>query len=220
MLKNLIIFLIIPCLPLLAQKPPDTLPVEIYYFEAEIIDTIVLLKWGTATEINNYGFNVERGNFDMSQWETLGYVEGHGTSFSPKHYLFEDTAAVSNVIYNYRLLQIDNDGGTEYSDTISISIITEIYDQEFKDFGFELDQNFPNPFNPITNIGFRISEFGFVSLRIYDILGNELSTLINEEKYPGEYFIQFSGDKLPSGIYFYTLTTHSFSSTKKLILLK
>jgi hypothetical protein len=85
---------------------------------------------------------------------------------------------------------------------------------------FELLQNYPNPFNPTTKIGFRISDRGFVTLKIYDILGNEIATLVNEEKPTGEYEVVFSGTNLPSGIYFYKLTAGKFSDTKKLVLLK
>jgi hypothetical protein len=85
---------------------------------------------------------------------------------------------------------------------------------------FSLEQNYPNPFNPITNIEYRISNIKFVSLKVYDILGNEIVTLINEEKSAGTYEVEFDGADLPSGIYFYTLSSSNFFTTKKMILLK
>ncbi len=85
---------------------------------------------------------------------------------------------------------------------------------------FALFQNYPNPFNPITNIGFRIAEFGFVSLKVYDVLGREVATLVNEEKFPGVYEVEFNASQLSSGIYFYKLQTEAYSLTKKMIYLK
>jgi len=85
---------------------------------------------------------------------------------------------------------------------------------------FSLFQNYPNPFNPSTNIEFRIADFGFVSLKVYDVLGNEIATLINEEKSAGTYEVEFSAEALTSGIYFYSLTAGSFTETKKMILLR
>ncbi len=89
---------------------------------------------------------------------------------------------------------------------------------------FTLEQNYPNPFNPTTNIGFRIADFGFVTLKVYDVLGNEIATLVSEEKPAGKYEVEFSPEtsiKQPaSGIYFYQLKAGSFIQTKKMILLK
>jgi photosystem II stability/assembly factor-like uncharacterized protein len=85
---------------------------------------------------------------------------------------------------------------------------------------FKLNQNFPNPFNPVTNLGFGISKLGFVTLKIYDLLGNEVITLVNKKLSPGKYNVTFDGSTLSSGIYFYKLTTGEFSDTKKMILFK
>ena len=87
---------------------------------------------------------------------------------------------------------------------------------------FYLNQNYPNPFNPSTNLNFRIPEYGFVSLKVYDILGNEIATLVNEYKQPGEYKIKFNADtySLTSGVYIYQLKTGKFISTKKFSLIK
>ncbi len=87
---------------------------------------------------------------------------------------------------------------------------------------FHLYNNYPNPFNPSTNFQFRIPEFGFVSLKIYDVLGREVATLVNEEKPSGEYRIDFNAEKynLSSGVYFYTLKAAGFRQTKEMLLLK
>jgi len=85
---------------------------------------------------------------------------------------------------------------------------------------YKLSQSYTNPFNPTTNIGFRIAEFGFVSLKVYDALGKEIATLVNEEKPIGSYEVEFDGTALSSGIYIYRLTSGNFTTSKKLILLK
>jgi hypothetical protein len=85
---------------------------------------------------------------------------------------------------------------------------------------FHLFQNYPNPFNPVTNLEFGISELGFVSLKVYDMLGIETATLVNEKKEPGKYSVVFDGSNLSSGIYYYKLTAGSFSETKIMVLLK
>ncbi|NWG28353.1 MAG: T9SS type A sorting domain-containing protein [Ignavibacteriaceae bacterium] len=108
--------------------------------------------------------------------------------------------------------------------------IVSVEDESQVVSSFTLEQNYPNPFNPTTNIGFRIADFGFVSLKVYDILGNEIATLVNEEFSPGEYEVEFSAKSgftsggnaysLSSGIYFYTLSAGEFIQTKKMILLR
>jgi hypothetical protein len=97
-------------------------------------------------------------------------------------------------------------------------------------YSYKLEQNYPNPFNPTTNIEFRVAKHGFVSLKIYDVLGNKITTLVNEEKPAGTYEVEFSviggsasgvdADKLTSGIYFYQLNAGNFVETKKMILIK
>jgi hypothetical protein len=201
-------------------KPGEIMPVEIYYFEAAVEETGILITWGTATEINNYGFNLERGKNSPSDWETIEFIEGHGTSFSPKHYFYSDTTAENNNQYFYRLLQIDNDGGFEYSDTINIFYSTTSIEDNLPDKQFYLSQNYPNPFNPKTNITFTIPAQAFVNLTVYDMLGAELISLINEEIPAGEYAIEFDASSLPSGIYFYRLTSRFFEAVKKMILTK
>ena len=107
-------------------------------------------------------------------------------------------------------------------DGTNLTIITDIEDEQF-DFipqQYSLNQNYPNPFNPTTTIKFGIAEFGFVSLKVYDILGNEITTLVNEEKPSGNYEVEFNASSLPSGVYFYRLKSGSFVETKKMIVLK
>jgi len=230
---------------LIAQKPNDTLPVELVYFNGNVDGNTIQLFWGTATEINNFGFNVQR-SVDSLNWDVIGFVFGHGTSFSPKDYNFTDTTITESNTYYYQLQQIDNDGKYEYSEVLIFSItITSVELNVNIPTEFSLSQNYPNPFNPTTNISYTIpnivipvsssdedqnlNDFAsqgprsgntFVSLKIYNILGKEIRTLVNEQKSPGTYEIAFNGEGLPSGIYFYKLTYGNKSITKKMNLIK
>ncbi|MFH1196685.1 MAG: T9SS type A sorting domain-containing protein [bacterium] len=191
------------------------LPVELVSFSLSVEGNNVTLSWQTATEVNNYGFEIERTSStstpDPFEWEKIGFVEGYGNSNSTKHYSFIDEYYPSGKV-KYRLKQIDTYGGYIYSEEVSV------------DFGniikFELSQNFPNPFNPITTIKYEIPVISSVTLKMYDMLGREIITLINEKKLPGKYKVNLDGSNFPSGVYLYRLTAGNFVCTKKLILLK
>jgi len=201
------------------------LPVELTSFTANTSNGIIQLKWTTATEVNNYGFSVERSEASLNNpesgassyiWETIGFVQGHGNSNSPKEYSFTDDlnlAFTPNLNYlHYRLKQIDNDGQYKYSDVIEISNIAPSK--------FQLFQNYPNPFNPSTTICYSIPQKSKVALKVFDVLGTEVTTLVNEEKEAGVYTAEFNNAGLSSGVYFYSLTADKYSSIKKFVLLK
>jgi hypothetical protein len=190
------------------------LPVELSAFNAVQIGSSILLKWRTETEINNFGFDVERANNlngSVLSWNKIGFVEGSGNSNSPKNYSFTDIPN-SGSKYYYRLKQIDSDGQFEYSDIISVEI--KIPNQ------YALYQNFPNPFNPATNITYNLPADGMVSLKVYDMLGSEVITLVNENQKTGVYTIPFYGKDLSSGIYICKITANNFNSSIKMILMK
>lgn len=196
----------------------SALPVELVSLNAKVTNENILLTWQTATEINSYGFNVERKlqTAELSNetsWMKIGFVSGCGNSSSPKNYSFVDNNITSGK-YSYRLKQIDNNGKFKFSKEIEVEII--------KPMNFSLLQNYPNPFNPSTTISFSIPKRSFVTLKIYDQLGNEITTLVNGEKEAGNYSAQFSSNikLLSSGIYFYRLQAGDFAAIKKLILLK
>jgi hypothetical protein len=111
------------------------------------------------------------------------------------------------------LKQIDYDGTFNFSDEIELTV--DLPD----DFNL-LEQNYPNPFNPTTDIKYSINKAGLVSIKVYDILGIEIATLVNEKQQPGNYSVRFNASHLPSGIYIYRIISGSFSATKKMILLK
>ncbi len=196
------------------QVDESTLPVELTTFSASVIGAKVKLSWNTATEINNFGFEVERKILKQVQndnWEKIGFVNGNGNSNSPKEYSFVDNK-LSTGKYSYRLKQIDNDGQFEYSKTIEV------------DFGtpdkFELSQNYPNPFNPSTIIKFNLPEAGMVKLTLYNILGQQIKTLVNEFRESGIYSINFDASELNSGIYIYKIESGSFTQSRKMTLIK
>jgi len=204
----------------------NPLPVELTSFNANINENSVLLTWQTATEVNTYGFEIERNvaqNAILSNWETIGFVEGYGNSNSPKEYTFIDKpipnldpATSDKQPLSYRLKQIDTDGTFTYSEIVTVETIhasslpTE----------FVLFQNYPNPFNPITTIKYSIPGNEYVSLKIYDTLGNEIATLVNGQKEPGNYNLNFDASNFASGVYIYRLKAGNFNSVKKLIIVK
>ena len=196
------------------------LPVEMTSFIAVAQKTSALLAWSTATEINNYGFEIERRAIPSNVWAKVGFVLGNGTSNAPHKYSFTD-AALTSGSYVYRLKQIDNNGVFKYSQETQVTIETPKV--------FALNQNFPNPFNPTTIIEYEIppspfSEKGergeFVSLKVYDVLGREIEMLVNERQNAGDYSVTFDASKLPSGVYFYSLQTEGFRATKEMVLIK
>jgi len=189
----------------------DPLPVELAFFTAMLHGKSIELRWRTESEVNNYGFDIERTK-DNSDWLTIGFVEGHGNSNSPKQYNFIDSDIGLSGNYYYRLKQIDNDGTFEYSDvvTVEVSVPNKFY----------LSQNYPNPFNPETRIDFTLPEKQLVSLRVYNTLGELVGELVNEEREAGSYSVTFDASNLPSGVYIYRLQTSSFAANKKLTFLK
>jgi len=199
----------------------NPVPVELASFSANAVNSKVILNWSTATEVNNYGFSVERSEASLNNpeagassyiWETIGFVQGHGNSNSPKEYSFTDNNLQQGNI-RYRLKQIDNDGQYEYSDVVEVAF-------NLSPSTFELFQNYPNPFNPSTTIRYSIPQKSKVILKVFDVLGTEVTTLVNEEKSAGNYEIKFEGNGLVSGIYFYRITNGINSETRKMILLR
>lgn len=186
-------------------------PVELASFTASVNENTVELSWITATEVNNSGFNVERKT-ENTEWENIGFVEGHGTTTEAQSYSYIDRD-LSEGSYSYRLKQVDFDGSFKYhmlSETIEIGSVTT----------YALAQNYPNPFNPATTISYQIPAEGQVSLKVYDMLGNEVATLVNEIKTAGEYQVEFNAGGIASGIYFYRLQAGSFVETKRMMLMK
>ncbi|QQS38241.1 MAG: T9SS type A sorting domain-containing protein [Ignavibacteriales bacterium] len=200
------------------------LPVELSLFTATVEDNDIILNWTTETETNNYGFDIERQVFSsqsaVHNFVKVGFVSGYGNSNSQKNYRFVDTN-VNPGKYSYRLKQIDIDGSYSYS---------EVLDAEVQSIPntFSLEQNYPNPFNPATKIKYSIPSVETrqvlslhrVTLKVYDILGNEVSKLVDEFKDAGSYEVVFDASSLASGFYIYKLTAGNFTSSKKMLLIK
>ncbi len=198
------------------------LPVELSSFTAKVLHSgEIQLDWRTETEVNNYGFEIERKNPPLNPlpggeekgWVKIGFVEGHGNSNSPKEYSFTDNNT-NYGNYSYRLKQIDNDGSFEFSNIIEV-------DAGLIPDGFVLEQNYPNPFNPATKIKFALAETQNAKLIVFDILGNEVAALFNGIAEGGKvYEKEFDAKELSSGIYIYRLESDSFGESRKMLLIK
>ena len=187
-------------------------PVEITNLTAKSENNSVKLEWTTATEVNNYGFTVERKASSSTRWAEIAFIKGAGSSASPENYSYTDTKIIP-AKYNYRLKQTDDNGSYKYYYFNTEVIITG-------PAAYSLSQNYPNPFNPNTTIRYSIKNAGLVKLEIYDILGRKVATIVNEEKPAGNYGANFNGSNLSSGIYFYKLSTGSFTQIRKMQMLK
>lgn len=186
------------------------LPVELTSFSALIQDKFVNLEWKTATEINNFGFEIQKSS-DEYEWTKIGFVAGHGNSNSFKHYAFKDNISVAGNIY-YRLKQIDFDGSYKYSNVVKLYIDSPSE--------YTLEQNYPNPFNPSTTIKYEIPKSSFVKLSIFDLLGREIAAPVNQVQNAGYHEITFNAKNLASGIYIYQFQTENFSQIRKMLLMK
>ncbi|MCK9408320.1 MAG: LamG-like jellyroll fold domain-containing protein [Bacteriovoracaceae bacterium] len=219
-------------------SPPAPLPIEMMSFTATVRSAAVELLWSTATERDNSGFEIERSvvttasqlhppHVQGGQWTTVGFIEGSGTSYAPKEYSFTDKD-ISSGTYFYRLKQLDRDGKYEYSKEISAEVTEQM------PHGMLLMQNYPNPFNPITTIEFSIplltswfstskkGEFNgeVVTLKVYDMLGKEVATVVNKQLTAGNYSVLFDASQLSSGVYWYILQSGNFMASNKFVLMK
>ncbi len=198
------------------------LPVQLASFTGSVVNgNDVLLEWMTISEINNYGFYVERRGELEEQFTEIpnSFVQGTGTTLEPQYYSFIDNTITKIGFYYYRLKQFDNDGLIHYSQPISINVTT-LSVRELATMALPLHQNYPNPFNSTTTILFSLPSKSFVSLKIFDILGKEVATLVNEELSSGKNAKKWNAESLPSGVYLYRLQVGSITETKKLLLLR
>lgn len=198
---------------------PTVIPVELGTFNATVIDgNKVRLDWFTVTEINNAGFSIERSK-DGVNFTEIFFISGSGTSSNRNTYSYIDED-VSYGTYYYRLKQLDHDGSFSYLKIVTVDLGLPT--------SFDLRQNFPNPFNPSTKIIFVVPQgvVGNVKLKVFDLLGNEIATLVDESKSAGIYEVEFNPSSLSdiaglkSGVYLYQLSAGSFSQSRKMIYLK
>jgi hypothetical protein len=211
----------------LNRLPIVPLPIQLSSFTGTVLpNQHVLLEWTTLSEINNYGFEVQSKPGGATDFESIpnSFVPGHGTTNVPHYYSFIDSSAHLGQSW-YRLKQIDLDGSIHYSDPIRVDVVTTVGMAEPNEFA--LQQNHPNPFNPTTTIKYTLSSqekagvrSQHVTLKVFDVLGREVATLVNEEMRPGRYEQSFDGGNLASGVYFYRLQSGRFVETRKLLLLR
>jgi hypothetical protein len=195
----------------IASTTDAQLPVELTSFTASVMNDIVVLNWTTATEINSASFEVEKKQADITTWQKIASVKAADFSNSMRHYSYSDKNITAGK-YNYRLKMVDNDGSFKYINIVNVDIATPAK--------FELSQNYPNPFNPSTTIRYQLPVNSRITLKVFDMLGKEVTTLVNEQKLAGSYEVTLNADRLSSGVYYYQLKTDNFVQTKKLALVK
>ncbi len=188
---------------------PTVVPVELTSFAALAVGNKVELKWSTATEVNNSGFEIQRSSNNLN-FAKIGFVKGNGTTTKANEYSFVDENTNGHLYY--RLKQVDLDGSYKYSQIVEVNISNPV--------SFALNQNYPNPFNPSTTISYSVPEKSFVTLKVYDVLGNEVASLVNSQTEAGEHSVNFNASNLSSGVYYYQITAGNNVATKKLMLLK
>ncbi len=195
------------------------LPVTMSSFTSSVKNNTATLMWVTEVELNNSGFDVERAivtQSGMGEWKKIAFIQGNGSTNQPKGYLYEDKKLIKGT-YQYRLKQIDFNSNYEYFELANDVVIAPPNK-------FNVSQNYPNPSNPKSKIDYMIPFNGKVTLVVYDILGKEVTTLVNETQEAGYYSTEFNGSNLTSGVYFYRIIAEGEGQkhvkTMKMILVK
>ncbi|NUQ81863.1 MAG: VCBS repeat-containing protein [Bacteroidetes bacterium] len=191
-----------------------SLPVELAGFSAEAFGDRVNLKWSTATETNNSGWEVEMQESGVrsqkSEWMAVGFVPGKGTTTERQNYSYSVSDLKTKQV-SFRLKQIDNDGTVSYSQILSVDLKPSV---------FALEQNYPNPFNPVTVISYQLPVKSKVSLKVYDVTGRLITTLVDGQVEAGFHSVTFNAAGLATGVYLYQIEAGSFRSVRKLTLVK
>jgi hypothetical protein len=190
-----------------------TTPVELKSFTATLEGSAVKLNWSTATEINNFGYKIDRMDVKTSNWENIAFIKGNGNSTVTHNYEYLDKD-VNSGNYTYRLVQMDFDGAITYHKLQGEVSVTA-------PANFELSQNYPNPFNPSTMIKYQLPENSDVSIKIYNAVGKEVAQLVNGNIPAGVHEVSFNAEHLSSGVYYYAIKAgNKFIQTRKMVLLK
>lgn len=199
-----------------------SLPIQLSSFVAVATGAnSVYLEWTTISETNNYGFEVQKSSEPTGNgFLTIpnSFIPGHGTTIDPHTYSYTDATASVGSWY-YRLKQIDLDGSVHHTDPVQVEVVNSVNNNAGPQT-FSLEQNYPNPFNPSTRIRYSVQSSGPVTLKVFDLLGKQVATLVDEVKQPGAYDFQWVADGLPSGVYHYRLQGVDGTSSRKLVLMK
>jgi hypothetical protein len=195
------------------------LPVELLTFSAQQVSKNILFKWETASEVNNQGFCLDYSPSGKDWHEFASYLndsrlKGHGTTPSGYKYSYF-TPSISDSVRWYRLRSVDYGGKIHTFAGVQLT-----NSQAAIPTSYALSQNYPNPFNPSTLISYQLPVSSQITLRVYDVLGREVATLVNEKKAAGNYTASFDASKFASGVYFYKLQAGNFVQTKKMLLVK
>jgi hypothetical protein len=190
------------------------LPIQLASFSASVVrGNDVEVAWKTVSETNNYGFEIYRKRDETGEWAKIGFVRGHGTTLASQSYSYVDRS-LSFGKYYYQIKQIDLDGKSETFP--EMNVVVGVAPGQFV-----LTQNYPNPFNPSTTIEFVVPQSGFATMKVYNVLGQEVATLFEGNAEAGKInTAQFNASNLPSGLYFYTLRSAGKADTKWMLLLK
>jgi hypothetical protein len=198
-----------PCLT--CNPPPcSSVPVELFSLVGETNGEQVVLHWSTASETNNYGFDIFRSKENQS-WEKIGFIPGHGTSTVVNNYSYIDKITPGE--YYYKLKQIDTDNSFYFSSSINVTV-------NLSGKNFSLNQNFPNPFNSMTLISFFLPLSGNTKITLYNISGQELCVITHQYYNEGSHSITFDANSLPAGLYIYKMETGNFQQIRKMMVLK
>ena len=204
-----------------ADELSTPLPIQLAYLNAVLNNNgLVNVRWGTVSEINNYGFEVQKSQSINENFATIpnSFVAGHGTTNEPQHYAFVDNTTQSGGWY-YRLKQIDLDGTAHYTEPVHVDVLTGVPEPAPREFA--LKQNYPNPFNPETIVKFSVENTARATLDVYNLLGQKVATLFDDIAEAGRYYkIRLSGQNLASGMYIYRLQSGTKIDVKKMLLLK
>ncbi len=190
------------------------LPVELIEFVASVEEHTsgprVRLTWKTASESNNFGFEVQRSR-DRANFQTLAFMPGAGTTSKYRSYEFVDSDLPAGLYY-YRLKQIDTDGAVQFTEPQCVEVAAPR--------SYALGQNYPNPFNPATEIVYQLKERGRVTLVVYNVLGEVVTTLVDQVQEAGVHRVVFDAANLPTGLFFYRLRVNDFTQVRKMAVLK
>jgi predicted acyl esterase len=180
----------------------------------------VIVTWSTFSENRIAGYSVERRADGTAEYDTIGFVSpsNGSTGSTRRDYVFYDSTVALNR-YWYRIRETILDGASRLSDSVAVDVVTDVAASS-RILSFRLEQNYPNPFNPTTKIQFTIVNRLLTIVNVYDLVGREVVTLVNEVKEPGTYTIQFDCSNLASGVYLYRLQAGNLVKTKRLIVLK